>query len=126
MKKVLIICSAIAVTCLFIAALYSEKFTKFNKDDWNHRSFRGPYDRRYDMLDDLLKNYHLKGMKVYQLKELLGSSDVEVFTENDTLQIKMNVFTEQGWRPAKTKNLIVYLDKDSVVTSYKVKGGWTH
>ncbi len=120
MKKPIIICSVIVVVIVLFAGLYPRTYSKFNAHDWNHKHFRGTYDRRDDMLGDLLKNDRLKGMNVPQLRKLFGSRDAELFMAEDTLKMEMIISRESGWKPL-TKILVLYLDKDSIVTSWKVR-----
>ncbi|MDF3027010.1 MAG: putative lipoprotein precursor [Fluviicola sp.] len=120
MKKTIIFCSVIVFVGLLFTMYYTATFSKFNKSDWNHKQFNGTYDRRDDMLEDLLKNYHLKGMSVPQLRSLFGSRDAELFMINDTLKMEMIISRGNGWKPL-TKSLVLYLDKDSIVTSWKIR-----
>lgn len=96
---------------------------KFNKADWNHTVVEGHYDKRDPMLDDLLTNYHLKGKSLKQLRALLGSSDLMAYEAAGEIKIQMNIVTDYGWNidPQYTKDLFLYLNKDSVVTSFNVK-----
>lgn len=95
---------------------------KFNKADWN--SFRdGYFDKREPILEDLVTNYRLKGKSIKQLRTLLGPYDLEVREVDNKLTIQMNVVTDFGWDidPVYTKDLYLYLNKDSVVTSFEIK-----
>lgn len=94
---------------------------KFNKADWN--SFNGGYyDKREPILDDLLTNHNLKGKSIKQLRALLGPYDLEVNKCNRGLVIQMNIVTDFEWNidPQYTKDLFLYLNKDSIVTSFEV------
>ncbi|WP_300662370.1 hypothetical protein [Fluviicola sp.] len=117
MKNFPIVCVVLFLT----ASCSSGK--KFNKTDWNHRMSEGYYDKREAMLEDLLMNHPLKGKNIRQLRQLFGSDDLEVFKYDHQWMIQMNIITDYGWDidPVYTKDLFVYLDKDSVVTSLKVK-----
>lgn len=96
---------------------------KFNKTDWNNKRSDGYYDKREPMLDDLLANHHLKGKNIAQLRTLFGPNDLEVFEYDNQLIIQMNIVTDFKWNidPQYTKDLFLYLNKDSVVTSFEVK-----
>ncbi len=121
MKKALLICGIVVFFGLAFAMFYTPKYTKFNKADWNHKGFNHSYDRRDDMLTDLLMNVHLKGMHVNQLRKLFGPDEVEVIEKNDTLRITFNILNEIRPGALYTKDLILYLDQDSVVNSMKLK-----
>ena len=117
MKKLLIVC-----VILFLTASCSSG-KKFNKTDWNHRMSEGNYDQREAMLEDLLTNHPLKGKNIGELRALFGADDLEVFKYDHQLIIQMNILTDYGWDidPVYTKDLFLYLDQDSVVSSLKVK-----
>lgn len=83
----------------------------------------GYFDRREPMLDDLLENHSLKGQSIGKLRKLFGSNDLEVYEYDHQLTIQMNIVTDYGWDidPQYTKDLFLYLNQDSVVTSFEVK-----
>lgn len=124
MKKVLIFCSVIVVTGVAFALFFTPKTIPFNKTGWNTKGGGSLYyTKREAMLDDLLKSYRLKGMNMTELNELFGANDLEVFEYDHQLIIQMNIVTDHGWNidPEYTKDLFLYLSKDSVVTSFEVK-----
>jgi hypothetical protein len=88
---------------------------KFDKDKWNAGDGL-TFPNRNIMLDDLLQSQKLKGMKYYQVINLLhrpqGGDSTMMYYE-----IVRNV--EPGSSDYK-KNLILYLSKDSIVTATKI------
>lgn len=88
---------------------------KFDKEKWNSGDGL-TFPNRNIMLDDLLQTQKLKGMKYYQVINLLhrpqGGDSTMMYYE-----IVRNV--ERGSSNYK-KNLILYLSKDSVVTGTKI------
>lgn len=62
-------------------------------------------------------------MDIKQLRNLFGSNDINgVYKFEDALRIHMNIITDYGWNidPQYTKDLYLYLNIDSMVTSFEV------
>lgn len=87
----------------------------FDRDKWNYGDGL-TFPNRNRMLNDLLENQKLKGMKYYQVIGMLhrpqGGDSTMMYYE-----IVRNI--EPGSAPYR-KNLVLYLSKDSVVTGTKI------
>lgn len=75
-------------------------------------------NRKY-MVDDLVKNYPLKGKKLADIVQLLGKPQSKL---DSTLQIFYDIDVNYGSDidPGYTKTLSIVFDKDTVVKSFKV------
>lgn len=93
---------------------------KFNRTQWDDGDVEiYPYSDA--MLNDLLANYHLKGMSYKQLTKLLGEPQRWDNDNIDSSYYNINTDYGQDIDPVYTKTLTVYLNKDSLVTGYKIK-----
>ena len=90
---------------------------KYSKELWQETDsgFSSPY--RDQMLNDLMKNYYLKGMKVSQLLKLLGPAD---YVEKGLITYRIKIEYGSDIDPTYTKNLDFNYSKDSTITSFKV------
>src|SRR2546430_17276038 len=93
---------------------------KFNRVQWDDGDIE-IYPYRGEMLYDLLTSYHLKGLTYKQLAKLLGEPDRWEKVNIDSPYYVINTEYSNGIDPTYTKTLTFYLNKDSVVTGYKVK-----
>ncbi|MGN8067893.1 hypothetical protein [Mucilaginibacter sp. SG564] len=108
-KKVILICCVIA---LFFAACSGHK--KFSREDWDYGDGL-TFPNRSGMVDDLLKNYKLKGLKYQEVIHLLHRPQ-----QSNTAEMVYDV--EEVNKKGKViyvKKLILSL-KDSVVTGTKI------
>ncbi len=114
------------ITIIFLLIIHSCKFGQeipFDSELWIEDGNEGGYpEKRELMLDDLLKNYHLKGKTYQEIQHLLGR-DLSGNDDMDDRILQYNVITDFRWNidPMYTKDLFIYFSKDSVVTGYKVK-----
>ncbi|RVU02386.1 hypothetical protein EOD41_00140 [Mucilaginibacter limnophilus] len=111
------ICIVIVMLCLCLTACQPK--LKFDKAKWNSRSDM-EYPYRDAMLDDLLKQHHLKGLTYKELTKNIG----EPIRALDNLEYAYyNIVTDYGSDidPVYTKILSIKLNKDSIVTDYKVE-----
>ena len=91
----------------------------FDKLSWNTKEDPAfPPSSRTLMLDDLLASHQLKGLHYRQLMDSLSAPDAH---EADTLAYFIIEDYGSDIDPVYTKSLHVYINKDSVVTGYKVK-----
>lgn len=92
---------------------------KFNRAQWDDGDIE-IYPYRDAMLNDLLTTYQLKGMSYKQLTKLLGEPQRWENLNIDSPYY--NIITDYGddIDPVYTKTLIIYLNKDSIITNYKV------
>jgi hypothetical protein len=106
----------------FVSILHgcSHQQIKFNRAQWNDGDIE-IYPYRDAMLNDLFTNYHLKGMSYRQLTKLLGEPSRWENVNIDSPYYVINTDYGNDIDPVYTKTLTIYLDKDSVVASYKVK-----
>jgi hypothetical protein len=72
------------------------------------------------MIDDLIKNYELKGKKYHEIIELLDRPQGK---EDNDLQIFYDIDVNYGRDidPVYSKTLMFQFDKDSVVNMFKVE-----
>ena len=94
--------------------------TTFNKTGWNEKGDLGTWPNRNAMLDDLLKKHTLKGSTYQQLVDSVGEPSID---SNDPGVAYYNITVEYGGDidPVYFKDLFIFLNKDSVVTGFKVK-----
>jgi len=92
---------------------------KFDAEQWmkGHDPVFPPPERGH-MVNDLIKNYHLRGLTYAQLVELLGDPDAY-----DSSLIIYNIEIDFGSNidPIYTKDLEFSLSSDSTVTSFKIE-----
>lgn len=92
--------------------------TKFEKDKWLYRDDVLSYPYRKLMIDDLIKNYQLKGMSFREIVKLLGqplSSPDSVFNIWYEVDIRWGTID-----PVYGKSLILHLNKNSIVENFEV------
>jgi hypothetical protein len=90
---------------------------KFSKGLWNKKNGLGYYDARNSMLHDILENHEFSGKSISDLREFFGNAPNHSF--NDSIVVQYNIITDFGRDidPVNTKDLLFYLDSDSIVTS---------
>jgi len=115
---VLLITAAFAV--IIIGCKPHSREIKFNRAQWDDGDIE-IYPYRDAMLNDLLTTYHLKGMNYKQLTKLLG--EPQRWEDDNIDSPYYNIITDYGddIDPVYTKTLIIYLNKDSIITNYKVQ-----
>jgi len=104
---------AFVAVCL-TACRKKEKFDRYRWNGGDGLSF--PY--RDNMLEDLLANHKLKGLTYKQVTQLLHPPDRNSFTDKSfeyEIICKMNKLDT-----VYAKTLILYLNKDSIVSDFKV------
>ena len=90
---------------------------KFDKEGWK-KKYDMEYPNRDHMLQDLTQHYKLVGLKYPELIDLLGKPDSEY---KDSLKITYEIETKYDViDPDYFKGLIINLNKDSVVISYRI------
>ncbi|TSJ43525.1 hypothetical protein FO440_04875 [Mucilaginibacter corticis] len=104
---------------LFIAlAGCSLSGSKFDRQKWSYGDGL-TYPLRDDIVDDLMKNHHIKGLTYRQVIDSLGRPQ-----RRDSLQFTYQIlddsFDFNRKKPAHKKSLIVYFSKDSVVTKFEI------
>lgn len=108
-KKVIILFGLLVV---FLTAC--NRHAKFTREDWDYGDGL-EFPSRKNMVDDLLQNYKLKGMKYQEVIHLLHRPQVSSTTE---MIYDIEEISNKGKR-LYVKKLILSL-KDSVVTDAKI------
>ncbi|WP_143014102.1 hypothetical protein [Mucilaginibacter pineti] len=107
--------NAIIIFCLLIGSFAACKRTaKFDRDKWDEGDGL-TFAYRPSMVDDLLQNYKLKGLKYQQVIHLLHRPQLSSTTE---MTYDIDYYFKPG-KPRYVKRLIISL-KDSVVTGAKI------
>lgn len=94
---------------------------KFTREAWSYSDGLN-FPSRDNILPDLLASHPLKGLSHYQLQQLLGTPQ----QSDDSKFIYTYEIENTGYRynpkkkPVHIKNLLVYFNKDSIVTGTKV------
>lgn len=108
-----------SVAITFLAACNNnDKEMKFDKVKWKEKkdpAFPSAY--RNKMLNDLMLNQKLTGLKYNQLIDLLGTPN---FNDSSTLSYKIIVDYGSDIDPVYTKDLDFTFSKDSIITTFKV------
>jgi len=93
----------------------SQKFDKKKwdeKEDWDY-----PY--RDGIVNDLIKHHQLKGLSYKQLVDSIGYPENLTDTDGVYYQVVMDFGSDID--PVHTKYLMFKLNKDSVITDFKIK-----
>lgn len=92
-----------------------ENHYKFDRDKWKYwNAWDYPY--RDEMTWDLINHHQLKGLTYRQLVDSLG----EPKQYSDTKEFYYDILVDYGSDidPVHTKDLIIHINKDSVVTGF--------
>jgi len=112
-KKIRLICT-IALVALVLTGCSKKKF---DRREWNDGDGLS-WPNRAAMLDDLLANHKLKGLKYKEVINLLRYPQWNSYTDRSfeyEITRKMDRLDT-----VYAKSLVLYLNKDSVVTDVKV------
>ena len=94
----------------------------FDKKKWAEHKDLINYPNRKDMLDDLLKNYELKGKSYSQILDLLGQpvmTPLKIDTISELLYgIEMDFGKDKTLKHVKTLSL--KFNSDTIVQDYKI------
>lgn len=92
---------------------------KFNKAKWAEVADLMTFPNRKYMIDDLVKNYQLKGKKYSEIVVLLDKPQSKL---DSTMEIYYDVDVDYGTDidPIYSKTLSLTFDKDTVVKSFEV------
>lgn len=109
--------TGISLLVVILIIAYNMVGGKFDRNKWNDKN-DWDYPYRDAMADDLMKHHKLKGLSFKQLKDLLGAP--ENFTDADSIYYQL--IMDYGWDidPVHTKYLVFKLNKDSVVTGFRI------
>jgi len=104
-------------TLIFISLSFAacKSHSKFNQDDWNDGDGL-TFSYRERMVDDLLENYKLKGLKYQQVIHLLHRPQ-----QSNTSEMVYDI--KESLIPGKSRYIkqLVLSMKDSVVTGAKIQ-----
>jgi hypothetical protein len=106
---------------LFIFLTSCSNNEKFDKAKWKEQGDLRIYTYRKSMLNDLTKNYKLKGLSYRQLIDLIGEPEKYSDKENDIVYYEIETDYSFDIDPVYTKTLQLKLTKDSIVDSYNIK-----
>ncbi len=89
--------------------------TRFNKEKWVNDDLGG--DQRNDMLDDLVANHKIIGLKYSQLIDSFGEP---VHTEDSSEVFYTILENYDIIDPISGKDLVIKLNRDSIVTGFYI------
>jgi hypothetical protein len=114
-KNIIFLFSVLIVGLLIVVSTSCSREIKFDQDKWNYGDGL-TFPNRDKMLNDLLQNQKLKGLKYQQVISLLHRPQ-----RADSTMMYYEIVSQLDLGSKKpNKNLILYLSKDSVVTDIKV------
>src|ERR1700761_2676227 len=119
-KGVVPLVSLLLAFVTFNGCTYHSEQIKFNRAQWDDGDIE-IYPYRDAMLNDLLTNYHLKGMRYKDMTKLLGEPNRWENVNIDSPYYTINTDYGHDIDPVYTKALTIYLNKDSIITTYKIK-----
>ena len=92
---------------------------KFDKAKWAEVADLMTFPNRKHMIDDLVRNYQLKGKKYSEIVELLDKPQSKL---DSTMEIYYDIHVEYGYDidPIYSKTLSITFNKDTVVNSFEV------
>ena len=104
---------------LALTLLSCQRQQKFDKAKWAEVADLMTFPNRKYMIDDLIKNYQLKGRKYNEIVKLLNEPQSKL---DSTLQIFYDINVDYGWDidPVYSKTLNISFNKDTVVKSFQV------
>jgi hypothetical protein len=97
-----------------------QRHEKFDKAKWAEVGDAMTFPNRKYMIDDLVRNYQLKGKKYSEIVELLNEPQSKL---DSTLQVFYDIDVDYGSDidPVYTKTLSIVFDKDTIVKSFEVQ-----
>jgi len=94
---------------------------KFDKAKWNEDYQDGfPPKARNKMVNDLVENHKLKGLKYWEVIELLGEP---IAKDSSTFSYEVVIKYDGLFAidPTYVKSLVFYFSKDSTITDVKIE-----
>jgi len=90
---------------------------KFDKNAWRTKNDIYPCECREQMIEDLIKNHKLIGLRNNELKQFLGAPDME-----QDLNIQYDLVIDYGSDidPIHKKTLLFKLNRDSTIEDYQI------
>jgi len=114
-KNIIRLFSLLIVSLLIVVSNSCSREIKFDQDKWNYGDGL-TFPNRDRMLNDLVQNQKLKGLKYQQVISLLHRPQG---ADSTMMYYEIVRHIELGSKKPN-KNLILYLSKDSVVTDTKI------
>ena len=92
---------------------------RFDKEKWAEIADLMTFPNRKHMIDDLVKNYQLKGKKYSEIVELLDKPQSKL---DSTMEIYYDIDVDYGFDidPIYSKTLSITFDKDTLVKTFEV------
>jgi hypothetical protein len=112
--------SKIIFLSLNLLLLSCDNNIKFEKSGWLERDDPDGYANRENMLNDLIANHKIKGLKYSEIIDLLGPP--ENYANSNSNIISYNIVLDFGHDidPVYTKDLDLEFSKDSIVQDFKL------
>ncbi|QOW09899.1 hypothetical protein Q73A0000_05760 [Kaistella flava (ex Peng et al. 2021)] len=106
---------------ILLLLLSCQKHIKFDKNLWNSDDTddKISYDLRYEMLDDLLANYRLKGKNIQEIEKIIGKIN-EKGNDDQKTQDALIYTVLIKWRgidPVQYKYLNLHFNKQKIIDS---------
>lgn len=96
------------------------KELKFDKSLWLKNQQKDCYKDREKMLYNLLDNYKIKGLKYTEIEKLLGSTEIVSTSHSKYITYTVTTKKDSTIEQKYSKELIIFLDRDSIAQSYMV------
>jgi len=93
---------------------------KFNKEGWLKHDELEIYPNRNKMLNDLTKNYKIKGLSYTKLIELICEPEKNIKGDNNVLYYYITAKYGHDIDPVYTKTLQIEFGADSIVKDFKI------
>lgn len=90
---------------------------KFDVEKWNDIECNITYENRDAMLNDLLKNYHLKGRNINEMEKIFGKIEEHNFSSDENLLSFTVLQKWSGIDPIYTKNLNIEYNQNGIIDS---------
>jgi hypothetical protein len=97
-----------------------KKEMKFDVNKWNDFEDNSTFEYRDAMLNDLLKNYHLKGRNISDMEKIFGPIDEHNFSDEKNLLIFEVLQKWCGIDPIYTKYLNLEFNQSGIIDSVYV------
>lgn len=96
------------------------KELKFDKSLWLKNQQKDCYKDREKMLYNLLDNYKIKGLKYSEIEKLLGSAEIVSTSHSKYITYSVTTKKDSTIDQKYYKELIIFLDRDSIVESIMI------
>ncbi len=110
----------ILLLALILISFSCTKEIKFNVNKWNDIEDNLTYKNRDAMLNDLLKNYHLKGRNINEMEKIFGKIDEHNFSSDENLLSFVVSQKSNGINLIYTKHLNIKYNQNGIIDSVYV------